>query len=106
MVTKGRGILLHTAENRDNGYFDLIVLFKIDSCVWYQCINPPIPNGHRLKPDWKGVPYEIGESAIYTCETTGLWFETDRDQESLKVECLSNGTFQVPDQWPYCVASK
>ncbi|XP_059083502.1 uncharacterized protein LOC131880812 [Tigriopus californicus] len=79
---------------------------EIDPCTWHQCINPPIPHGHhRLKSDWNNVPYEFGQSAIYSCETAGLWFETDRDLEILPVECLTNGTFKVPNPWPYCVAN-
>ena len=54
---------------------------QLDECQWTQCIDPPIPEGRRVKPTWDGVtPYEFYSNATYVCDSDEVFFEHDRDQ--------------------------
>ncbi|XP_059083225.1 sushi, von Willebrand factor type A, EGF and pentraxin domain-containing protein 1-like [Tigriopus californicus] len=76
---------------------------QVDECIWYQCLDPPTPSGRDLIPLWNGYPLEFNETVEYVCAHEGLWFENDYDQQSFDVKCLKDGSFDQPEEWPYCV---
>ena len=80
----------------------------MEPCVWHQCINPPTPEGRGLKNLWDSKPVEFGETVTYKCARSNLYFEHDREFESFEIECLDDGSFDVPDddEWFKCISSK
>lgn len=75
--------------------------------MWYQCPQPPAPaEGSNLRYDWDGAPVDFGDSVTYRCASPGLWFSNDRDQESFSIRCREDGTFEEPDRWHTCIASR
>ena len=59
----------------------------MDECMWIGCVDPPEPKGFYIKSDWDGLSvYEFGETATYTCEDEGLYFEDDRAKKSFAVK--------------------
>lgn len=67
---------------------------------------PSAPEGSRLKLDWDGSPVAFGSTVRFECEHSGLYFNNDREQEYISLECLENGYFRHPYSWPKCVESK
>ena len=53
-----------------------------------------------------GETVEFYHNVSYTCSHDGLWFEHDRDMTSFEVMCLPDGSWDVPDEWPFCVNGK
>ena len=79
----------------------------MDECTWIGCIDPPEPRGFKVKSDWDGFSlYEFGETATYTCEEKGLFFEEDRAMKSFTVKCLDNGKWEEPLPWPKCISGE
>ncbi len=80
----------------------------MEPCVWHQCIDPPLPQDKGLKHTWNEIPMEFGDKVIYECEKSNLFFEHDRDVFYFEIECLEDGSFDVPedDDWYKCVSSK
>ena len=82
--------------------------FQMEPCIWHQCIDPILPENKGLKYLWDGKPVEFGDSVTYKCARSNLFFEYDRELESFDIECLNDGSFDVPDddEWLNCVSSK
>jgi len=81
----------------------------LDPCVWYECINPPLPPDLGLKYDYNGNPVPFGSNVTYSCAKSNLFFEQDRSMKSFPIECMTDGSFDDPptiDDWPKCVDSK
>ena len=77
----------------------------IDECVWTQCLYPPpSPEGYLLTTTWAGDPVEFYDNATYICDGEELYFEWDRDMAEFNVSCLPGGAWELPDEWPRCVA--
>ena len=77
----------------------------IDECVWTQCLYPPpSPEGYLLTTTWSGDPVEFYDNATYVCDGEELYFEWDRDMAEFNVTCLPGGAWELPDEWPRCVA--
>ena len=76
--------------------------------MWIGCVDPPEPKGFYIKSDWDGLSvYEFGETATYTCEDEGLYFEDDRAKKSFAVKCLENGKWEEPlPVWPRCISGE
>ena len=80
---------------------------QMDECIWIGCVDPPEPGGFKVKSDWDGLRvYGFGDTATYTCEGAGLFFEEDRAMESFTVKCLDNGKWEEPSPWPKCTSGK
>ena len=67
---------------------------------------PSAPVGSGLQLMWGGGPVQFGANVSFECNLEGLYFENDRDQDAIFMECLGNGYFAVPYSWPICVESK
>ena len=79
----------------------------MDECMWIGCVDPPEPPFFKVKSDWDGFSvYEFGETATYTCEDAGLFFEDDRAKKSFTLKCLDNGKWEEPSPWPMCVSGE
>ena len=77
----------------------------LDECVWTQCLYPPeAPEGYLLSTTWAGDPVEFYDNATYVCSGEELYFEWDRDMAEFNVTCLPGGAWELPDEWPRCVA--
>jgi len=81
-------------------------LTKLDPCVWFQCIDPPLPADKGLKHNWNGDPVEFGSNVTYSCARANLFFEVDRDLRNFDLHCLKDGSFEEPANWLSCVSSK
>ena len=80
---------------------------QLDPCVWVQCINPPSPPASsQLRLVWDGAPVNFTHNVSYVCQEEELYFEWDRDMLEYNVECLTDGIWAEPDEWPVCVESK
>ncbi len=68
-------------------------------------MDPPVPEGLGIAPDWDGQPVDFFDNVTYTCENNNLFFEEDRDMEGFEVQCLDSGYFDTPweGEWPTCV---
>ena len=99
----------------------------LHACVWVQCLDPPKvlqalkfsevnqngfvhfqpPNEYNLVTNWSGFPVEFYSNVSYNCASPDLHFEADFDQLSWDgALCLSNGSWQLVDNWPSCLKSK
>ena len=79
----------------------------MDECIWIGCVDPPEPGGFKVKSDWDGLRvYGFGDTATYTCEHAGLFFEEDRAMESFTLKCLDNGKWEEPSPWPRCTSGE
>ncbi len=56
------------------GRSDIIndIILQLDPCVWYQCINPPLPTDKGLKYNWNGDPVEFKHNVTYSCAKSNL----------------------------------
>ena len=65
------------------------------------------PREFNLKSNWSGAPVEFFESVNYTCAGPEFHFEADFDQLAWQgAHCLSNGSWQLLEPWPFCLKSK
>ena len=57
---------------------------------------------------WDELPVEFGQSVTYQCAKSSLYFEHDYNLKQFQLECLDDGSFDVPDddEWFHCVSSK
>ena len=83
-----------------------------DHCVWYQCLNPPLPENNKLENRlnllWDPQkPVDFGSTVSYSCAGFSLrndtFFEHDRDLEYFSIECRKDGYFNTPEKWPKCI---
>ncbi len=81
-------------------------LTKLDPCVWFQCIDPPLPADKGLKHNWNGDPVEFGSNVTYSCARANLFFEVNHDLRNFDLHCLKDGSFEEPANWLSCVSSK
>jgi hypothetical protein len=77
----------------------------LDPCVWYKCIDPPLPSDKGLKFNWNGDPVDFHGKVTYSCERANLFFEVDRNLKSFDLHCMEDGSFETPDPWFNCVTS-
>ena len=85
---------------------DLLNIFQQDPCRYYHCVQmPSSPVESKLQLMWTGGPVEIGGKVDFECLQEGLYFEHDRNQVSISLECMGNGYFMTPYTWPHCVES-
>ena len=74
-------------------------------CEWIQCIDPPNGTEYNLTVDYElGIPTEFNDSVTYSCKKDHF-FVSDRNKENFQVKCLTDGTYDVPKEWPRCVDS-
>ena len=65
------------------------------------------PNEYNLVTNWSGSPVEFYANVSYNCASSDLHFEADFDQLSWDgAVCLSNGSWQLVENWPSCLKSK
>ena len=77
---------------------------SLDSCVWTQCLYPPIPPPDaQLEMQWSGDPVEFHENVSYVCAGDDLYFEWDREMTEFNVTCLDDGSWPQPEEWPICL---
>ena len=76
-----------------------------DPCVWYQCIDPPLPAGLNLKHNFDGTPVEFGDFVRYECVNDRYFFEEDYTKIYFELQCQTNGFFLQPAVWSRCVDS-
>ena len=70
-------------------------------------VNFQPPNEYNLVTNWSGSPVEFYANVSYNCASSDLHFEADFDQLSWDgAVCLSNGSWQLLDNWPSCLKSK
>ncbi len=55
-----------------------------------------------MTPLWYGDPIDFGDQLSYKCHD-GFYFEEDRDKETYAIECLPNGKYDDPEEWPTCL---
>ena len=70
--------------------------------TWTSVCGPSacIPRRHPRAGD----PVEFYDNATYVCDGEDLYFEWDRDMAEFNVTCLPGGAWELPDEWPRCVA--
>ena len=92
-----------------NHFSALLIFFHFlqqDPCRYYHCVQmPSAPVESKLQLMWVGGPVEFGGKVDFECLQEGLYFELDRNQVSISLECMGNGYFMTPYTWPRCVES-
>ena len=79
---------------------------SLDPCKWVACINPPDPPPESLMvSNYDGVPIEFFNTSSYGCASDDTYFEHDRDAEDWNITCKEDGSWELPVEWPVCIAS-
>ena len=77
---------------------------SLDSCVWTQCLYPPVPPPDaQLERQWSGDPVEFHDNVSYVCAGDDLYFEWDRAMTEFNITCLDDGSWPEPEEWPICL---
>ncbi len=74
---------------------------QIDPCVWRECWNPPLPDGHNLRFISDGFPTQFYHNVTYKC-LEGYYFAHNRSQHDFEIMCRETGFFGAPIPWPSC----
>ena len=79
---------------------------SLDPCKWVACINPPDPPPESgMVSNYDGVPIEFFNTSSYSCASDDTYFEHDRDAEDWNITCKEDGSWELPVEWPVCIAS-
>ena len=87
------------------GFLRFKNLIFVDLCESLRVHFQP-PAEFNLKSDWSGSPVEFYSNVNYSCASPDFHFEADFDQPSWEgAVCLSNGSWELVDDWPFCLKS-
>ena len=71
------------------------------------CLNPPIPPINSVLGERNpGNLTEVTDLRAYDCIVPEARFEDNYDLSTFYVECLPDGTYNVPTVWPTCLTSR